>query len=210
MATFNVYNLEGTKTGTVTRPSIFNVPVDAKLIHRYQIWVGTMLRDSIAHTKTRGEVSGGGRKPWKQKGTGRARVGSTRNPIWRHGGVAFGPRSERTYATRMPRAERRKALLSALSSKAEQVVVLEQANAEKPSTKGFQALLGKLPVKDGQKVLQLVEKYDVAAFKAANNLPQVTTRTVSRLNINDLLKHDVLLLTKDDLSALEKHFSPTV
>lgn len=209
MSTFTLYNLEGKEAGTIERPSFFSVPVNEKLIHRYFLWVRTMLRDSVAHTKTRGEVSGGGKKPWKQKGTGRARVGSTRNPVWRHGGIAFGPRNERTFATRMPRAERRKALFSALSSKADNVLVLEAALTGKPSSKQFSALLKALNV-DGKKVLHLAPAYDALSFNAARNLSKVTVRSVSRLNIVDVLNHDVLLLSKDSLAALEQHFTPSV
>ncbi|MBU6389038.1 50S ribosomal protein L4, partial [Patescibacteria group bacterium] len=127
MATFSVYNLKGEKVGTVDQPKMFSVAVDEKLIHRYLTWARSMIRSTIAHTKTRGEVSGGGKKPWRQKGTGRARVGSTRSPLWRKGGTVFGPLKEQNWATRMPRSERRKALFSAFSAKAaeDQVIILE-------------------------------------------------------------------------------------
>jgi len=211
MSTFSLYNIEGKEVGTVEQPSIFQVPVDNDLIHRYFIWVRTMIRNTVAHTKTRGEVSGGGKKPWKQKGTGRARVGSSRNPVWRHGGTAFGPRKEQTYETRMPHTERRKALLSALSSKAKDngVIILDDVTLE-PTTKAMVAFLMKLPITEKQKVLQLHPKYDAALFSSARNLPKVATKTISHMNVIDIMNADVLLLNKATLAELEQHFTPSV
>lgn len=211
MPTFDVYNLEGKKVGTIEQPSLFQTTVDEKLIHRYFIWVRTMLRHTVAHTKTRGEIAGGGKKPWRQKGTGRARVGSSRNPIWRHGGTVFGPNKDQTYATRMPRQERRKALFGALSSKAanNQVLVLEEWNMKAPKTKVATELFAKLPV-DGKKVLHIHPEHNHALFASVRNLPTVDATTVQELNIVDLLNHDLLLLTKDGVEALEKHFTPAV
>ncbi len=212
MATFNLYNLEGKTVGTVDRPSLFDVPVDTNLIHRYFIWVRTMVRSSIAHTKTRGEVSGGGKKPWKQKGTGRARVGSSRNPIWRHGGTVFGPRKEQTWETRMPRAERRKAFFSALSSKAndEGVLILDSLPKEIMTTKQMAAIFKVLPIKNGQKVLQIYTAYDAPTFNQTRNLEKMTTKTISHVNIVDVLNADVLLMDKDTLAQFEQHFTPSV
>jgi large subunit ribosomal protein L4 len=212
MATFPLYTTEGTQAGTVERPTFFDVPADANLIHRYFMWVRSLLRNPVAHTKNRGEISGGGKKPWKQKGTGRARVGSSRNPVWRHGGTVFGPRSEQTFAIRMPRSERRKALFSALASKAENnaVIVLESPLATTPSVKAVNELLAKLPIEAGKKILHVEAEYNPVAFNAARNLPHVNTRTISRLNIIDVLHSDVLLLDKETLSKLEQHFTPAV
>lgn len=210
MSNFNIYNLQGEKVGTVAQPSVFSCPVDQKLIHRYYTWLQTILRNSIAHTKTRGDVAGGGKKPWKQKGTGRARVGSTRSPIWRHGGVTFGPRNTQTYAIRMPRGERRKALLSALSSKTEQTFVLQDGLADIKKTKQFIDLMTNLKIETGKSVLMLESKYDRDHFSLTNNLPKVETKTVSRLNLIDLLNADVLLLSQTTLTDLEKQFTPEV
>ena len=209
MSTFNTYNSEGKIVGTVEQPALFQSPVDQKLIHRYFIWVRTMIRPTLAHTKTRGEVSGGGKKPWRQKGTGRARVGSSRSPIWRTGGVVFGPRKEQTWATRMPRTERRKALFSALSSKAlnEQVIILEDWIMTTPKTKEVVALVGKLPIDQRQKVLHIHGSYDPILFSSTNNLTKVTSKTVQNMNILDIMNNDILLRPKESLNSLEAHFT---
>jgi large subunit ribosomal protein L4 len=210
MAQFTIYTIEGKEAGKLDIPAIFQVPVDEKLIHRYVTWVRTMLRSTIAHTKTRGDVSGGGKKPWRQKGTGRARTGSTRNPIWRHGGITFGPRNEQTYTMRMPRQERRKAFMSALSSKASNVVVVEDLTIKEPKTREMVAIIGKLPDTAGKKVLHIHDKNEKNLFASTNNIKNVHSTTVAELNVLDVLNHDVLLLTKDSVAALEQHFTPTV
>lgn len=209
MKQFTLYTIDGKEAGKVDMPAIFQEAVNEKLIHRYVTWVRSMLRSTIAHTKTRGEVSGGGKKPWRQKGTGRARVGSTRNPVWRHGGTVFGPRNEQTFATRMPRSERQKAFASALSSKANQVVVLKELSLPAPKTKEMIAILSKLP-HQGKKVLHIHPEHDINLFASTRNLPYVHSTTVAELNVLDVLNHDVLLLTADGLTALDKHFNPTV
>lgn len=197
--------------GSVEQPELFQTPIDSKLIHRYMVWVRTMLRSTLSHTKTRGEVSGGGKKPWKQKGTGRARVGSTRSPIWRHGGVVFGPLSTRNWKTRMPRAERRKALFSAMASKAAQnsIIVLDSWTMETPRTKDIVALAATVPGLAGKKVLHMHPEYDHAVFTSTRNLPGFTSKTVQAVNILDLLDHDVVLLTQEALASLEQHFTPS-
>jgi large subunit ribosomal protein L4 len=209
MATFPLYSIDGKKTGTVTRPSLFEVAADTNLIHRYFLWVRSITRNPIAHTKTRGEVSGGGKKPWKQKGTGRARVGSSRNPVWRHGGTAFGPRNDQTWKIRMPRAERRKALFSALSTKADNVIVVDKSDSI-TSTKAMLEALQVLPIKKDSKVLYLHASFEPATFNVSRNLSTVTNKTVSHMNLLDVLNNDVILLTKDTLSKLEDHFTTAV
>lgn len=212
MTTFTLYNTKGESVGTVPQPEIFQIPVDTALIHRYFVWVRSMLRPSIAHTKTRGDVSGGGRKPWKQKGTGRARIGSTRAPHWRHGGVVFGPTPERNWETRMPRNERRKALLSALSAKAldNQVVVLDSWTMQTPKTKEVEALLTTFTQLKNQKVLHIHGSFDHTLFASTRNLPSVTSKTVQSFNVIDLLGADRLLLTKEALESLNQQFSNTL
>ncbi len=211
MLTFDVYNQKGAVVGTIDRPHFFQQEIDQRLIHRYLVWVRTMLRDTISTTKTRGEVSGGGKKPWKQKGTGRARVGSSRNPIWRHGGVVFGPTSARNWHTRMPRTERRKALFSALSAKANgSVIVLEDWSIDRPQTKAVIQLFAALPGVTGNKVLHLAGAFDTNLFKSTANLPKVTSKTVQAMNIEDVLGHDVIIITKADLTAMEQHFTASV
>jgi large subunit ribosomal protein L4 len=212
MNKLTVYTIDGKEAGTMELPAIFQVPVNEKLIHRYVTWVRTMLRATIAHTKTRGDVSGGGKKPWRQKGTGRARSGSTRNPLWRHGGTIFGPRSDQTYATRMPRQERRKAFMSALSAKAadNNVVILDELVFKAPKTRQMVELLAKLPGTTGKKVLHIHAVEDMPVFASTKNIPGVDSKTVANLNVLDVMNHDILLLDKQSIGALEQHFTATV
>jgi large subunit ribosomal protein L4 len=207
MPTFTLYNTDGKAVGTVEQPVLFQEPVNKPLIHRYFLWVRTMLRPTLAHTKTRGEISGGGKKPWKQKGTGRARIGSTRAPHWRHGGVVFGPRNTQNWETRMPRSERRKAMFSALASKAESIIVLDEWNLDAPKTKAVTAMLANFPQATDKKVLHLHGTYEHNLFAATRNLPKVASKTIQSANIIDLLNSDVLVLTKESLEQLEKHFT---
>jgi large subunit ribosomal protein L4 len=208
MSKLTIYNIEGKEVGTMELPAIFSQPVDEKLIHRYVTWVRTMLRGVVAHTKGRGDVAGGGKKPWRQKGTGRARVGSTRSPLWRHGGIVFGPNKEQTYATRMPRGERRKAFLAALSAKAgaEKVIILDELALKAPKTAAMAAILNALP-SNGKKVLHIHGEEHLANFVSLRNLPLAHATTVEQLNVLDVMNHDYLLLTKDGVAALQQHFT---
>lgn len=209
MPQFTLYNLKGEDVGSIEQPTLFQTPVDERLIHRYFIWVRTMLRHTLAHTKTRGEVRGGGKKPWKQKGTGRARVGSSRSPLWRKGGTVFGPRKTQTWNTRMPRTERRKALFSALSSKAQtsNIHVLDSWEMDTPKTKEVITLISTIPSYVNQKVLFINSSFDKNIFKSIDNLPRVQVKTVTSANIIDILNSDILLFTKDSLNAFEGHFT---
>lgn len=211
MPSFTLYNLKGESVGTVDQPALFQTPVDEKLIHRYFIWVRTMIRHTLAHTKNRGEVRGGGRKPWKQKGTGRARVGSSRSPLWRSGGTVFGPQKTQTWNTRMPRSERRKALFSALSSKAllNGICVLSEWEMKVPKTKEVITLLNALPDVVDKKVLYIGESFEPTIFKSIGNLPKIQAKTVAAVNIIDILNCDTILFTKNSLEALVNHFTTT-
>lgn len=209
MKKFTVYNLLGEKTGEIERPSYFSIEVDQSLIHRYFIWARSVMRDTIAHTKTRGDISGGGRKPWKQKGTGRARTGSTRNPIWRHGGTIFGPLKVQNFATRMPRFERRKALWSALSSKADlnQVIVLDTAPEARIKTKEAVQIVNALTLDKKKKLIWVIPEYQAEFAESFRNIPGLRISTISRLNITDLLSTDGLVMTKSTLEKMNDHFS---
>jgi large subunit ribosomal protein L4 len=208
-AKVTVYNCEGSAVEEITLPAVFELPVNRMLLHRYVTWVRSVIRPTISNTKTRGEVSGGGRKPWRQKGTGRARTGSTRSPIWRKGGTVFGPLTARNWATRLPRTERRKAFLTAFSAKAHdnQLVVLDTLPIDQPRTKDFLGILDKVTPLQGKKVLHLHPTYEDTIFKATHNIPTVTSKTLSYVNVLDVLNHDVLLVTKDTLGQLERRFS---
>src|SRR5579863_482461 len=143
-----VYTKEGKEAGDMNLPKeIFEVPMNADLVHQVLISQNANARQVSAHTKTRGEVRGGGRKPWRQKGTGRARHGSTRSPIWKGGGVSGGPRNDAVYAKTIPTKMRRKALFMVLSEKAKKnlLVVLDAYSTEKPKTKDMAMMIKKLP-----------------------------------------------------------------
>jgi large subunit ribosomal protein L4 len=165
-------------------------------------------RLGTASTKQISEVHGSGKKPWKQKGTGRARQGSTRSPLWRHGGTVFGP-TPRSYALRVPKAVRRQALCGALTVKAETgaVRLLEAFGLERPSTKSLRLLLAGLGLADGKVLLVLPER-DAIVEKSARNLPSVRVLTVRGLNVYDVLLADALIFTPEGVSTLREVLAP--
>ncbi|MCC7356613.1 MAG: 50S ribosomal protein L4 [Candidatus Doudnabacteria bacterium] len=167
-------------------------------------------RKGLAHTKTRAEVSGGGKKPWKQKGTGRARAGSTRGPIWRHGGVSFGPRSERNWELKINKKAKTKALFMSLSDKATtgHLIVVENFKIE-PKTKEFvkiHAAFAKAVKDFGKNSLFLVPTKNEAVVRASRNVPNVNQALANSLNIVDVLKADTIIVTKDSLPIIEKTY----
>lgn len=149
---------------------------------------------------------GGGKKPWRQKGTGRARFGSSRNPIWRGGGVAFGPSNERSYAKLMPKKARRAALFSGLSQRAAEkaIFALDKFDAEAPKTKKFATLLGKFPVE--RSLLVVIADRDLNLEKSASNLPNVKVVLVNYLNLHDLLKYEKIMFMEPALKKAEELF----
>lgn len=183
--------------------AIFGVEPHEPAMHQALVRQLSNARLGTAKTKTRGEVSGGGRKPWRQKGTGRARHGSTREPQWRGGGVAFGPRPERNYKKRMPRKMRHLALRSALSVKAAegQIVVVDELGVPVGKTREMVALLGRLAVESS--ALILLAQRDEAVERSARNLSHVKTLRASYLNIRDLFTYDYLLISLAALAAIE-------
>jgi large subunit ribosomal protein L4 len=183
--------------------AIFGVEPHEPAMHQALVRQLSNARLGTAKTKTRGEVSGGGRKPWRQKGTGRARHGSTREPQWRGGGVAFGPRPERNYKKRMPRKMRHLALRSALSVKAAegQIVVVDELGVPVGKTREMIALLGRLAVESS--ALILLTQRDEAVERSARNLSHVKTLRASYLNIRDLFTYDYLLISLAALAAIE-------
>ncbi len=183
---------------------VFGAPINRPLMHQALIRQLSNARLGTHKTKTRGEVSGGGRKPWRQKGTGRARQGSIRAPHWVGGGTVFGPRP-RKYIKDMPKKMHRAALRSALSVKAGagQIVVLDQLTMEQPKTKAMVALLEALGL-DGQRVLLVLPQKDEVVQLSARNLPQVKSLLSGYLNIRDLLGYDVLLMTREAVAHVEE------
>ena len=190
----DLYKQSGEKKGTVDVPdSMFNAKINEELVTLAVLRQTSNARQSVAHTKSRGEVRGGGRKPWRQKGTGRARFGSIRNPIWRGGGVAFGPKSERNYIKNMTKKARRIALFSCLSAKAgdNAIFALDKFEIKEPKTKEFAQMLSKLPVE--RSLLIVLSEKDANLEKSASNLPNVKTILVNYLNPHDLLKYEKVM-----------------
>ena len=198
--------MDGKKVGSIALPvSIFGAPWRSDLVHQVTTAMQANLRQNRAHTKDRAEVSGGGRKPWKQKGTGQARHSSTRSPIWRHGGVTFGPRSTRDYSEKINKKMRIGALLSVLSRKAKdgEVIFVDQFAFAAPKTKealGALVALSKaakaklLSSKGSNSALVALGSHDTNAIKSFSNLQGVATEEIRSLNPVDVLTHKYLII----------------
>jgi large subunit ribosomal protein L4 len=200
-----VYNTTGQQTGEIElSEGIFGVEVNEAVLHQAVVLQLANQRLGTHKTKTRAEVRGGGRKPWKQKGTGRARAGSIRSPLWIGGGTTFGPQP-RSYKKALPRKVRRLALKAALASKvaAGNIIVLEGLQIAAPKTKEMVTVLKNLKVAD-DKTLIVVSENDVNVEKSANNSPGVKTVVPSGLNVYDILYHNKLVLLKDAVGTVEE------
>jgi len=207
MTKVKVYNQTGKAVGEIKLESkIFDIEIKPELIQQA---VRTQLankRKVIAHTKDRSEVRGGGRKPWRQKGTGRARHGSIRSPIWKGGGVTFGPRKNRNYSLKMNKKARRKALLMTLSDKArdKSIVVLDKLELTAIKTKDLLKIISKLPLK--KKILVVSPKSDLKIIKSARNLQNIKIINANSLNVVDILGYKYLLILKDSLAIIGKTY----
>jgi large subunit ribosomal protein L4 len=206
----NIYNQKGKEISQTRLPKeIFGVALNEDLVHQVVISQMANRRQVIAHTKNRGEVRGGGRKPWRQKGTGRARHGSIRSPIWRGGGVTFGPRKERVFKKRIPQKMRRNALLQVLSAKAKNnlLVVLDKLKLEKIKTKEMAEIIKGLKIGGeglkGKSVLIALPEMDKDIIIAARNIPEIATIQAKDLNCLDLLSFKYLLLPKNSLKVIK-------
>ena len=198
-----LYNMEGQTIGEVElRDDIFGITPHVPVMHQALVRQLANARLGTHKTKTRGEVSGGGRKPWRQKGTGRARQGSIRAPQWRGGGTVFGPRP-RSYRQKMPKKMRHLAYKSALSVKAKegQIIVLDKLEMPEPKTKAMAALLGALAVDSSALILLPGRNENVE--KSARNLPGVKTLRAQYLNVRDLLGYDYLVMPLGALEVIE-------
>jgi len=207
----DLYNQQGEVTGSVLLPKeIFEVALNSDLVHQVAVSQMSNKRQVSAHTKNRGEVSGSGKKPWRQKGTGRARHGSIRSPIWRGGGITFGPRTEKQFEKDIPKKMRRKALFMALSEKAKdkRLVILDKIDVGKPKTKEMAKTLNKLPSKGGTLLISL-PKYDKNTFLAARNIKKTAVTEARNLNVLDLLNYKYLLMTKDSIETIKETFAKT-
>jgi len=203
MSQARVFDGSGTETGMVDLPeAVFNAPLHEAAMHQALLRQLANARQGTHQTKTRGEVSGGGKKPWKQKGTGRARQGSTRAPQWRHGGTVFGPHP-RGYEQKMPRKQRRLALRAALAAKAqaEQLRVLDGLAMEAAKTRQMADLFEALGT--GQRALLVLPAHDLLVEKSTRNLPWVRTILLANLNVFDVLEADTVVLTREALAQLE-------
>jgi len=199
-----LYDQSGKRLGERTlSDTIFSVEASDGLVHRYLVYQQANARMPIAHTKTRADVSGGGRKPYKQKGTGNARQGSTRNVHMRGGGVAFGPKSWQNFSLAMPKRMRQRALFAILSSKAknEKILAVDQFELDAPKSKVFADLIAKLPVE--RNVLVVANRGEETLRKSARNLAKAKVITSGYLNPEDLLKYDHVLFTESALKDLE-------
>lgn len=205
-----LYNQAGEPAGEVTLPeAIFGVRPNRDLIHQALTVQLKNRRQSVAHAKDRSEVRGGGRKPWRQKGTGRARHGSTRSPLWRGGGITFGPTKERVFARRLPKQMRRAALRQVLSAKAAagDLVVVERF-PEAAKTKAYAALFTKLPVKSNRVLVMSADAQ--APSRAVRNLARTKTIGVNSLNALDLLASATVVLPKDAIETIVALYGPKV
>jgi len=205
----DVYNQKGEKTGETLLPKeIFDVKLSQDLMHQVLVSQMANRRQVIAHTKGRGEVSGGGKKPWAQKGTGRARHGSIRSPLWKGGGATFGPTKEANFKKKIPSQMKRKALFMALSEKFRNgfLVVVESLKVEKLKTKLMADILNKLPLK-GKSCLIALPEMDNDLILAARNIPFAKTLQSRDLNVFDLLSFKYLVLPKESIKVIQKTFT---
>ena len=202
-----LFNQAGQEIGkTELRDDIFAVEPNTSVMHQALVRQLANARQGTSDTKTRGEVAGGGTKPWRQKGTGRARQGSTRAPHWRHGGIAFGP-TPRKYTQRMPKEMRRVALRSALSAKVAegQLRVVDELKLDVPKTADIETMLGGLQIQSS--ALILLGEANPTVQKSASNIPDVKTLRAQYLNVRDLLGHDFLIMPLGAMKAIEGYLS---
>lgn len=206
MANVTVYNIEGKKVGTLElNDAVFGVEINEHLVHMAVVQQLANKRQGTQSAKTRAEVSGGGRKPWRQKGTGHARQGSTRSPQWKGGGVVFAPKP-RDYSFKINKKEKALAIKSALTSRvnAEKFVVLDQISFDEIKTKKMKAVLDNFKV---EKALVILDKKDENVTLSARNLPKVRTVLANSINVYDILKYDTVVLTKDAVAQIEEVYA---
>ena len=206
MANVSVYNMEGKEVGTIElSDAVFGVQVNEHLVHMAVVQQLANNRQGTQKAKTRSEVSGGGRKPWREKGTGHARQGSTRAPQWTGGGVVFAP-VPRDYSFKLNKKEKRAALKSALTSRVQnnKLIVVDELKFDEIKTKKFQAVLDNLKV---SKALVVLADNDEKVVMSARNIPAVKTALTSTINVYDILKGDTVILTKDAVAKIEEVYA---
>ena len=206
MASVSVYNMEGKETGKMElNDSIFAAPVNAHLVHMAVVLQLANKRQGTQKAKTRSEVRGGGRKPWRQKGTGHARQGSIRAPQWKGGGVVFAP-APRDYSFKMNKKEKVAAIKSALSSKVSEnkLIVVEGMDLDAPKTKTMQSLLDNLDMK---KALVVVDAEGRNVTLSVRNIPTARGVFANSINVYDILKYDNVIMTKSAIAAIEEVYA---
>ena len=206
MANVSVYNIEGKEVGSIElNDAVFGVEVNEHLVHMAVVNQLANNRQGTQSAKTRSEVSGGGRKPWRQKGTGHARQGSTRAPQWTGGGIVFAPKP-RDYSFKMNKKEKRIALLSALSSKVadNKIVVLDAFNLDEVKTKKFAEVMSNLKV---DKALVVIEGENKNVVLSGRNIPTVKVSATNEINTYDVLKYETLVVTKAAVEKLEEVYA---
>jgi len=206
MANVSVYNIEGKEVGAIDlSDAVFGVEVNEHLMHKAVVAQLANKRQGTQKAKTRAEVRGGGRKPWRQKGTGHARQGSTRSPQWTGGGVVFAP-TPRDYSIKLNKKEKRAALKSALTSRVEdkKFLVIDEINLGEIKTKNFQAMLNDLEV---TKALVVLEDGNKNAELSARNIANVKTARTNTINVYDILKYNTVIATKAAVAIIEEVYA---
>ncbi len=204
----DLYNMEGKKEGEISLPEeVFGLEVNEDLIYQVARAQMSNRRQNTAHTKDRSEVRGGGRKPWRQKGTGRARHGSRRSPIWKGGGVTFGPRNERNYKKKINKKAKRKALFMVLSAKTKEnlALFLSDLKVKEPKTKEMKGFLEKMPC--DKRTLIVLPEIDRNAILATRNMEDVGTIQAKDLNVLDILSYKWIILPKKSVETIKQSFN---
>ena len=206
MAKVSVYNMEGKEVETIDlSDAVFGVEVNEHLVHMAVVQQLANMRQGTQKAKTRSEVSGGGRKPWRQKGTGHARQGSTRSPQWTSGGVVFAP-VPRDYSFKLNKKEKRAALKSALTSRVQEnkLIVIDELKFEEIKTKNFKNVMDNLKL---AKAYVVLNENDEKVVKSAKNLPNVQTALTNTINVYDVMKGGTVVLTKDAVKTIEEVYA---
>ena len=206
MANVSFYNMEGAEVGTLElNDAVFGVEVKEHLVHQAVVAHLAAMRQGTQKAKTRSEVSGGGRKPWRQKGTGHARQGSTRSPQWTGGGVVFAP-VPRDYSFKLNKKEKRAALKSALSSRVQEdkFLVLDELKFDEIKTKKFADVLNNLKV---SKAVVILADDDQNVILSARNIPGVITASINTINTYDIMKYSTVIATKDAVAKIEEVYA---
>lgn len=207
MAKAVLYNLKGEKKGEINlSDDVFGLKPNKKLLHQAYVTIYSNQRQVLAHTKDRGERHGSGKKPWRQKGTGNARVGSVRTPVWRKGGIVFGPTKDRNFKKDINKKMMKKAILIALSEKvrSKSIVVLEKIEISGKKTKEFSSILNNLKIKGSVLIGFSKEERDLQIF--SRNIKKVQNTLTDNLNVFDMLSNKYLLLSKNSIDYLEKKY----